>query len=174
MTRTITPSRLAATLALAASAWLASPAQAQVEGWYSGIASDGSQFSLYVQRDMSGALQLNTYAYYGNITCPSGAVRHENSAFGALAPAQPHIDIETPDESFYTRLVGDFSADSSTFTGWAVMTMPKFVDVGASTKRTESCTTGKRRVVATLSAFAVPGMPAALPRGQWLRMPAAR
>lgn len=177
MTRTVKPTRIATVLALAlaASAFVATPAQAQAEGWYDGAASDGSQFSLYVYRDVNtGALQIAQYGYYGLLSCPSGTRRQENTAFGAWVPAQPHLDIENKDEGFYTRLTGDFSADGSTFTGTGLMSLPRFVDVDTSHKRAETCSTGTRTIVATRSATAPTRAPAMLLlRGQWLHTPAA-
>jgi hypothetical protein len=162
------------TVVLAALLSSTAPARAQVEGWYLGTASDGSQFGMYLSRDSAGQLYLNNYNYYGLVTCPSGATHQENTSFGVYEPAVPHVDYEMRDDSYYTRLVGDFSADGLTFTGTAKLNMPKFTDPSLSVRRSEVCLTGARRIVATWDARQSTVPPPRLQKGERRSLPLAR
>jgi hypothetical protein len=144
-----------------------SPAQAQVEGWYTGVASDGLQFGMYVERDVNGQMIVNGINLYGPFTCPSGASRLEGpAAYIGLPVVQGHLHAETRDPGYFLEVDGDFSADGLSFTGTGMATLPRFKDVNTSVKATEGCTTHIRHIVATTT-----GLSSAPP--SWLSSPPA-
>jgi len=148
---------VAATAALAA--FVATPTQAQVAGWYEATSSDGSWFSMVLAND-NGQLSVAQWGFAGDITCASGTKRHTDYAFGVWSPASSHENLETADDDVYAHLTGDFSADSTSFTGSFVFKEPLFVDVAANTRKTEVCGVGVHHFVATLQQQSVTHVPA--------------
>jgi len=84
------------------------------------------------------------------LKCPSGATHPESWGLGLWVPATPHVEDDRAEDGLYSHLVGDFSADGSTFTGTITFKQPMFVDIAQFPNKAEVCGSGVRHVVAML------------------------
>jgi hypothetical protein len=159
---------LAAALGLA----VATTAQAQVAGTYTGTTSQGDEIDITIVDDGSGGFALTGDVVYWTEDCHTGDQKFTAWGIGTYFELGGNPSTYTfASQTLYEVLKMHFSPDGQTVHGTFQGMEPTFVDVNQSRSKVEQCHSGTLTYNATLQAGAeARASHPPLARGQALRL----